>query len=345
MSKNLDRRSFLKKSLAASAGAAAMGLSSQEKTLLAKESETATSAKWETGTAGMPMGRIGDVQISRLFLGGNQFWGGAHSRDLAYIRPLLQRYYADEEKIHDALEVCEENGINTICHYENGIDGLCGTFLSSYWKKRGGKMQYLAWVHCPWDEMLAGTDLIESTQRAIDDGAVAVYIRGCEADRWVQHNKMELIEKFLSHAKKNGVLAGVGAHDKEVVIACEREGIDADFYFKTIHHDNYWGALPKEKRRPFLVDSGDEDDQDSIWEQYPEKLIEFMNTVEKPWIGFKTLAAGAIQPKDGFRYAFQNGADFICAGMLDFQIKEDAIIAKRVLAMDEVKNRPRPWRA
>ena len=174
-----------------STGVAAIGLSSRDGTLLAKEPETA-AVPMETGTAGMPMGRIGDVKISRLFLGGNQFWGGVHSRDLEYIRPLLQRYYADEEKILDALELDEENGINTICHYENGIDGLCGTFLSSYWKKRGSKMQYLAWVHCPWDEMLAGTDLIESTQRAIDDGAIAVYIRGCEADRWVQHNKMEL---------------------------------------------------------------------------------------------------------------------------------------------------------
>jgi hypothetical protein len=35
-----------------------------------------------------------------------------------------------------------------------------------------------------------------------------------------------------------------------------------------------------------------------------------MKTVEKPWIAFKTMAAGAIQPKDAFKYCFESGAAF-----------------------------------
>lgn len=31
-------------------------------------------------------------------------------------------------------------------------------------------------------------------------------------------------------------------------------------------------------------------------------------------IAFKVLAAGAIRPELGFRYAFENGADLICIG-------------------------------
>ena len=52
------------------------------------------------------------------------------------------------------------------------------------------------------------------------------------------------------------------------------------------------------------------------------------------------MAAGAISPREAFPYSFNNGADFVLAGMFDFQIEEDAQIAKAALA--KVK-RSRPW--
>jgi hypothetical protein len=68
-----------------------------------------------------------------------------------------------------------------------------------------------------------------------------------------------------------------------------------------------------------------------------------MEGLEKPWIAFKTLAAGSIRPQDAFRYSVENGADFLCVGMYDFQIIEDVNLA--VEAFDSVKKRSRPWRA
>jgi hypothetical protein len=68
-----------------------------------------------------------------------------------------------------------------------------------------------------------------------------------------------------------------------------------------------------------------------------------MKTLPQPFIAFKVMAAGAILPKDGFRFAFENGADFVCAGMYDFQMVEDVNIACDILKGDI--QRERPWRS
>jgi hypothetical protein len=53
------------------------------------------------------------------------------------------------------------------------------------------------------------------------------------------------------------------------------------------------------------------------------------------------LAAGAITPEEGLKYAFSNGADFVCLGMYDFQIIDDVNIALQ--ALTQTKVRTRPW--
>jgi hypothetical protein len=66
-----------------------------------------------------------------------------------------------------------------------------------------------------------------------------------------------------------------------------------------------------------------------------------MSTVKKRWIAFKVMAAGAIPPQNAFRYAYEKGADFVVAGMFDFEIADDVKIAKGILA--DLPGRPRPW--
>jgi hypothetical protein len=66
-----------------------------------------------------------------------------------------------------------------------------------------------------------------------------------------------------------------------------------------------------------------------------------MKTVQKPWLAFKVMAAGAIPPSNAFRFAFQNGADGILAGMFDYEIAEDVKLASE--ALDRAKDRARPW--
>jgi hypothetical protein len=327
MSKKINRRSFVKKSALASA-ATMVGLSLQQRALLAKTSSNEAARTAKPSNTDLAIGRIGQVKISRLLIGSNLFAGGAHSRDLRYVGPLMKHYFT-HEKIMDTLQLCEENGINT---------SIGGGGVRKYNKERGGKLQVIGQLGP------SVNDPTSQAKRAIYGGAVGAFIWGKRAEDLVKANRLDVIEKFVSFLKKNNAIAGVGAHDWRVVAACEKAGIDVDFYFKTIHPDNYRSAYPKEQRRPFLVDSFGPDDHDCMWEQYPEETIELMKKVTKPWIAFKVLAAGAVHPREGFKYAFDNGADFICAGMLDFQVKKDVAIAKDILAKLKKTGRTRPWR-
>ena len=75
----------------------------------------------------------------------------------------------------------------------------------------------------------------------------------------------------------------------------------------------------------------------------PEQTIAVMQNVEAAWIAFKVLAAGEISPRTVFAYALRGGADFMVVGMFDFQVQQDAQLARDLLR--KLDARDRPWRA
>lgn len=315
----LNRRRFLKASLVAPA-AAGLAFRFEERALRAATASAAAPAAVPAAGGTMPRGRIGKLEVSRVICGGNLTSGFAHSRDLIYVSSLLKQYFTPE-KIFATWRRCEENGINTAILR---LDDQVLKLIADYWYAEGGKLQWIAQCTLP------RSDWKSDLMRAIDAGAHAAFVHGGVADACVQRKQFDDLARAVDLVRQNGIPAGIGGHMVEVPIALRERGIKPDFLMKTLNSKRYWSAGPMPRH-------------DSVWEETPEKTIEFMRGVEQPWIAYKVLGAGAIHPSEGFRYAWENGADFLCVGMFDFQVDEDANIARRILAAD--LKRQRPWRS
>jgi len=283
----------------------------------------------------LPMGIIGNHAISRLVLGGNLIGGWAHSRDLIYVSSLF-RAYNTEKKIFETLMLAEKAGINTI-----NIGFPTIETMVKYRKATGSKIKIICQVHPDMEK----NDYFANIDKAIDSGMDIIQIQGNWCDWLVRDKRLDVIVKMMERIRSQGYVAGLAAHTIDSLVICEKEGIIPDYYMITMHHDRYWSAHPRENRMPFEVDGEQYLDHnkfhDNCFCTFPERTVEFVERVKIPVMGFKVLAAGAITPEDGFKWAFQSGADFICVGMFDFQIVNDVNIALDVL--NKLGDRKREW--
>jgi uncharacterized membrane protein YphA (DoxX/SURF4 family) len=281
-------------------------------------------------TGELPKGKIKDKVFSKMILGGNLLSGWAHSRDLIYVSSLVRAYHT-KQKIFETFRTAEQCGVDTLLS-----NTVIGPVINEYWNKGYGKMQFIAdCAGLNYDGTGTPTpkpynEYIDIVKKAIDDGATACYIQGETADHYIQHNRIDEIVGAMNLVRDAGLPVGIGAHRIETIMRCVELGLETDFWMKTLHHHNYWSAKHPEWH-------------DNMYCFKPEETISFMNALPQPWIAFKILAAGALRPEEAFRYAYQNGADFICVGMYDFQVVDNVNTA--LAALSDVKERQRPWMA
>ena len=273
-------------------------------------------------------GKPAKFELSRLILGGNLIGGHVHARDLIYVSKLVKTYHTDE-KIMQTLALSEKCGVNSIISNPQQ-----GRVFQMYKNEFNSNIKFISDCGIQMN-FKKGIDM------SLASDFDALYCQGEITDRWADENwndpekrtfiqRMELIREGLELIRSHGKPAGIGAHKIEAIKSCVEYGLKPDFWVKTCHNYNYWSA--QHERR-----------YDSLFDYDPEETVRYMATLTEPWIAFKVLAAGAIKPEVGLKYAFQNGADFVCLGMYDFQIVDDVNICLDTLA--NLEGRTRPWYA
>jgi len=276
----------------------------------------------------LPRGILGNLESSKLILGGNLLSGYVHSRDLIYVSSLVLNYH-QKDRIFRTLMLAEQSGINTLLS-----NPVVMPLMEEYWNEGYGKIQFISdCAGLDYSNGIKAMDFdsyLDVVKNAIDKGASSCYIQGETADFYIENNQPEKLVQVMDLVRQNGLTVGIGAHKIQTIKKCVELGLEHDFWMKTLHTHDYWSA-----KHPTW--------HDNMYCYDPDETITFMETLEKPWIAFKTLAAGAIKPEQAFSYAFESGADFLCVGMYDFQIIDDVNIA--LAALKQVEDRRRPWRA
>lgn len=272
-------------------------------------------------------GNPAQFELSRLIAGGNLIGGWAHSRDLIYVSKLIKTYHTDE-KVMQTLALAEKCGINALI-----TNPQLGRVLQKYKHEFRGNMKFFS-------DCQIELDFQKGIALSLTGKFDALYCGGEITDRWTNEKwndpagrtvaqRMELIRQGLEEIRNHGKPAGIGAHKIESIKVCVDYGLKPDFWMKTCHSYSYWSSRTGAEWH------------DNLFDYNPEETIRYMSSLTEPWIAFKVLAAGAIKPEDGLKYAFTNGADFVCLGMYDFQIVEDVNIA--LDALGQAKVRQRPW--
>ena len=201
-----NRRDFLKTSALAALGSAA-ALNSGEKQLLATPAGASSVTMPQTFHKGFPTGKLGTLNVTRLFLGCNQVSGYSHSRDLKYVGRLMQEYQTDE-RVLNTWQLCEEQGINTVLSdpFEKPV-----RIMKRYRKERGGKIQWISEVHphmSYYDIRLA--HMKEHLKQLIDYEPNAFYVQGGVCDSFVDRGLLDELGEALELMKTDRTALRLG---------------------------------------------------------------------------------------------------------------------------------------
>jgi len=264
----------------------------------------------------VPKMRFGNVEISRLIVGCNPFYGFSHFNNT--LSQVMIDYYT-AERVCDVLHQCARFGINTY----NYVDlGRAGQDLDRF-AAEGGRMHLIV-------QGIGSPAAFHKARKPL-----AMYHHGGRTDRAWTDGKISTVRDWCKQVRDLGCLVGVGSHKPEVLAHVEDQGWDVDFYAGCVYNISRTEGEWRKALGGELLEMPSE----IYLQSDPPRMYAFMRQTSKPCFAYKIMAAGRINERaaeDAFKtaYASIKPADGVFVGMfprVKDEVRENAERVCRIL--------------
>ena len=235
-------------------------------------------------TPTLPTVRLGALEVSRLILGSNPFWGYSHKS--AQLDEEMRLHHTDE-RIMQILDEAADCGLTALA---SPPDARWVNLWARYLKNGGRLKVWISQCHGYPEQMP------EEIDRSIKAGARAIFIQGARVEEQYGRGNFDVLRSWIERIKEAGLPAGAAAHWPEIHPELERRKFPTDFYCQCFYNVSKSSDYSAAER---------------------EKAVATIEGLEKPVIAYKILAAGRLTASEGFEYAFNRIArkDGVCIGI------------------------------
>ncbi len=245
----------------------------------------------QTAPVILPKVRFGDLELTRLIVGSNPFYGYSHFNPL--LDACMREYYTQDRRI-EVLKRAEATGINTWqVHYNDP----CMEDLKRY-RAEGGKMNVKILADFA---LMKDWRLLPMVVKEYKPFGIAHH--GNRTDQRLRENRMDIVRDFINAVHDAGVPAGVSCHNPAVVEYIEERGWPVDYYMTCMYRVS---RTVEEARKEF----GESPLPETFMEKDPERMCNVVRKTKKTCFAFKVLGAGRNSRNEtleaAFRYVLTN---------------------------------------
>ncbi len=261
---------------------------------------------------------LGQHRISRLICGSNPILGYSYMGQ--HTDRQMKDYYTTERVVEMLLK-CEQAGISA--HQSSSRFDYMNLL-----REKDSKIKIIT-LQSARDEI----------KPAIDSAnPIALVHHGGVTDRLFAEGKSGIVHDYVKAVKERGILAGVSAHNPDVIKKIADEGWEVDFFMTCFYY--LTRKMDNPESLPTLPVGAYHFMRDD-----PKIMTQVIRQVKQPCLGFKILGAGRLtsNQKDviaAFRFAFENikPTDGVIVGMFPWYFDEISANAQYARELGDIKS-------